>query len=187
MSSGMSADTTRFSAPNPPLATLQAQIVKVEDANKQARAHVHGAVRVRNLERNRLVSMLETECAYVKTLCDASPEEASLIIQAAGLASAAFPTYEKPLLKVVRGAAPGTVKLAAAVSLLMGGRNRKSRFFNWQWTTDGGQTFHDAPSTSTSKTMIANLTPLTTVGFRVKITTAMGPGEWSPSVSILVH
>jgi hypothetical protein len=183
----MSADTTRFSAPNPPLSALQAQIAKVEEANKQARAHVHGAVRVRNLERDRLVSMLETECVYVKTLCDASPEEASVIIQAAGLVSAARPTHEKSPLKVVRGPAPGTVKLTASVRLLMGGRNRKSRFFNWQSTIDGGQTFHDAPSTSTAKTMIANLTPLTTVGFRVQITTAAGPGEWSPIVSILVH
>lgn len=187
MSAGMAADTTRFSAPNPPLATLQAQIVKVEEAHKQARAHVHGAVKVRNLERDRLVSMLETEYAYVKTLCDASPEEASLIIQAAGLASAAVRTFEKPLLKVVRGAASGTVKLAAAAALLLGGRNRKSRFYSWQWTTDGGQTFHDAPSTSTSKTVLADLVPLSTVGFRVKVTTAASSGEWSPTVSILVH
>ncbi|MFT3774924.1 MAG: hypothetical protein QM820_56980 [Minicystis sp.] len=106
---GMAADTTRFAAPNPPLAALQAQIVKVEDAEKQARARTKGAAKMRDFERERLFHMLGSECAYVKTLCDAAPEEASLIIQAAGLVSAAARVYTKPALRVTPGAAPGTV------------------------------------------------------------------------------
>jgi hypothetical protein len=183
----MSADPARFSAPNPPLPALQAQIAKVEDTDKEARTRTNGAAKVRNLERDRLVGMLETECGYVKTLCDASPEEASVIIQAAGLVTAAARAYAKPLLAVTRGDAPGTVVLAAAVGLLMGSRRRENKVFHWQWTGDGGTSFNDVPSTPRGTTVIENLARLTMVGFRVKVTTATSPGEWSPVVSILVH
>jgi len=85
-----------------------------------------------------------------------------------------------------RGAAPGTVDLDAAVGPLLG-RNRRSRAFNWQWIADGGKTFTDAPPTATGKTTIANLTPLATIGFRVKVTTTTNDGEWSAIVAIVVH
>jgi hypothetical protein len=183
----MSADPTRFSAPNPPLSALQAQIGKVEDAEKQARARANGAAKVRDLERRRLVGMLETECGYVKTLCDASPEEASVIIQAAGLVSFAARSYVKPVLAVTRGAASGSVDLVAGVRRLMGGPSKRSKVVHWQWTTDGGKTFNDAPSTPTGKTTLVGIPPLTMVGFRVKVTTTANAGAWSPIVSILVH
>ena len=38
-----------------------------------------------------------------------------------------------------------------------------------------------------AKTMIANLTPLTMVGFRVSVNGVNGPGEWSQLVTVLVH
>jgi hypothetical protein len=38
------------------------------------------------------------------------------------------------------------------------------------------------------KPSVANLTPLTTYGFRVAVTSSSGiMGEWSPIVSLLVH
>ena len=187
MNNGMSADTTRFATPNPPLPTLQAQIAKVEEIDKRARVRIQGAAKVRDLERERLVRMLETACEYVRTVCDASPEEADVIIQAAGLVSAVSRVYERPILKVTRGQASGTVELVAAVGLLVGSQSNRKRIFHWQWTVDGGKTFTDAPSTPTGKCSLANLTPLSVVGFRTKVTTTAQPGEWSPIVSIVVH
>lgn len=184
---GMSAEPTRFSGANPPLPVLQAQIAKVEDAYKEAKARIKGAARICAFERSILVGMLHSECAYVWTLCLASPEQASLIIQSAGLVSATVRTYEQSPLKVTHGAVSGSVDLDAGVALLMGGRSRKGKFFSWQWTTDGGQSFHDAPSTSFGKTTIASLTPLATVGFRVKVTTGKDPGTWSAIVSIQIR
>jgi hypothetical protein len=183
---GMSGDTKRFSAPNPPLAVLQQQIDKVEAAEKQARSGAQGAAAVRNLARDHLVQMLEDECAYVKTLCDASPEEAQVIIQAAGMECAAPRIVERSILKVKRGAASGTVDLDAAVALLAG-RNSKGKVFNWQWTADGGKTFNDAPATPSGKTTLQDLPALAMLGFRVRVTNSDGPGEWSPTVSIVVH
>ena len=184
---GMSADTTRFAAPNPPLTTLKAQIARVEDAEKQARARTKGAAQLRDLERERLVRMLDSERGYVKTLCDASPEEASVIIQSAGLVCSGARVYSKPALKVAHGAAPCTVDLVAATGALLGGRSSKNKVFHWQWTADGGRTFTDAPATPTGKTTIANLPPLTVLGFRSKVTTTATSGAWSPVVSIVVH
>ncbi|MFT3771434.1 MAG: hypothetical protein QM820_38965 [Minicystis sp.] len=187
VSNGMAADPTRFASPSPPLPELQAQIAKVEDADKQARSRVKGAAKVRDLERARLIRMLDTECGYVRTLCDASPDEASVIIQAAGMVSAAPRVHARTALKATRGAASGTVDLVASVSLLVGGRSSKKRVFHWQSTTDGGKTFTDAPATPTGKTTILGLTPLTVVGFRTKVVTTARSGEWSPIVSIVVH
>ncbi|MFT3776238.1 MAG: hypothetical protein QM820_63650 [Minicystis sp.] len=187
VNNGMTADPTRFASPNPPLPVLQAQIAKVEDADKQARSRVKGAAKVRDLERARLIRMLENECGYVRTLCDASPDEAGVIIQAAGLVSAAPRIYARPVLKVTRGAASGTVDLMVAVGLLVGARSSKKRVLQWQWTADGGRTFTDAPPTPTGKTTILGLPTLTVVGFRTKVVTTTSPGEWSPIVSIVVH
>jgi hypothetical protein len=184
--SGMAADPVRFADPSPSLSELQAQIAKVEAAYKLSLSRGMGTAAACKVERDALSGMLELERAYVRKLCDASPNEATIIIQAAGMECSTLPTRARPILEVTLGAEPGMVLLRAAVSLLLGGR-KKARFFAWQWTTDGGQTFHDAPPTVHGKTTIANLTPLTFVGFRVKATTGTGSGEWSPIVSILIR
>jgi hypothetical protein len=60
-------------------------------------------------------------------------------------------------------------------------------FFNWDSTLDG-KTFTVLPSTPKSKTSVANLTPLTTYGFRVSVTDSTGtPGQWSQIIYFLVH
>lgn len=68
----------------------------------------------------------------------------------------------------------------------LAGKGNKRVFFNWQWTTDGGQSFHSAPPTPLGKTTIEGLPKLTMVGFRVSVTSTDGAGEWTPVVSILV-
>jgi hypothetical protein len=183
---GMAADTTRFAAPTPPLATLQSQIEAVEAAEHKAQTRTKGTVAERNFQRDALVGMLETERAYVQVLCDASPEQAEVIIKAAGMEVARPPSHADPLLKVVSGASSGAVTLDAHAARLTG-RTGKRAFFNWQWTADGGQTFHDAPPTARGKTTIANLPLLSMVGFRVSVTDTRGPGAWSEVVSVVVH
>jgi hypothetical protein len=56
------------------------------------------------------------------------------------------------------------------------------RYFNWQYTFDGGKSFVPMPSTTRSKSLLQGLTPLTTVGVRVSMTNSEGPGEWSQVV-----
>ena len=186
VNNGMGADVTRFSAPVPPLATLKDQATKVEVAERLVGTRVKGAAAARNVQRELLVRMLETECSYVQTLCDASPDQAVAIIEAAGLAVAVTPARNQAILKVTLGVPSGTVELHANAASLAG-RSGKKICFNWQWTTDGGKTFTSMPTTPHAKTTIANLQPLTVVGFRVSTTNTKGPGEWSQIVTTVVH
>jgi hypothetical protein len=186
VNNGMAADPARFPAPLPSLAILDAQITAVDETEQRTATRARGAAAARNVQRGILVGMLETERSYVQTLCDASPAEAAAIIEAAGMEVAIAPARNDPLLKATGGMQSGTVALHASAALLLG-RRRRSALYNWQWTTDGGKVFHDAPSTPHAKTMIANLTPLTMVGFRVSITDINGPREWSQGVTVLIH
>jgi len=184
---GMGKDPALYSAPVPSLVILSAQIARVDVAQQAAAAGGRVAAATRNVERALLVGMLETECAYVQTLCDAAPgrEQAIAVVLGAGLLVAGVPRRSDPTLKVTNGAPSGTVDLDANAGELLG-RTGKRGYFNWQHTTDGGQSFHDAPSTPHASTRIGGLTPFTMVGFRVSVTTRKGPGEWSPIVTILI-
>ena len=186
VNNGMGADPARFPAPVPPLATLEAQIQIVDAAEQLVATRAKGAAAERDVQRGILVGMLETARHYVQMLCDANSGQAVAIIEAAGMAVAIAPTRNDPILKVTDGFQSGTVTLDAHAALLAGKSGRKA-LFNWQWTTDGGKVFNDAPSTFHAKTMIANLTPLTMVGFRVSVTGVNGLGEWSQLVTVLVH
>jgi hypothetical protein len=186
VTNGMGADPNRFPAPNPPLADVQAQIAKVSAAEQVVETRTKGAAAARNVQRGILVGMLETQRAYVQSVCDANPEQAKAIIEAAGMVVATSPTRNEPLLEITGGVQSGTVDLDANATILTGKSGRKV-FYNWQWTADGGKTFASAPATVQAKTTIANLTPLTMVGFRVSTTGAEGPGEWSPIVTVLVQ
>lgn len=183
---GMAADPQRYVAPVPSIFDLDNQITKVDLSNQRAATRVVGSAAARNVERTVLVAMLETERGYVQTLCDANPDKAVAIAQGAGMFVAAVGTRENPLLKVVPGAAPGSVFLDANAAALTG-KSKMKVFFNWQWTTDGGLTFHSAPSTPLGKTIIEGLPSMTMVGFRASVTSAKGPGEWTPVVTILVQ
>ena len=183
---GMGADVKRFSAPTPPLVTLEAQAAKVEAAEHLVGTRTKGAAAARNVQRQLLIGMLEIERSYVQTLADASPGQAVAIIEAAGLSVAATSVRNRALLEVTRGVPSGTVKLAANATALAG-RSGKRACFNWQWTADGGQTFTSVPTTPHGKTTIENLPLLTTIGFRVSTSTIKGPDEWSQIVTTLVH
>jgi hypothetical protein len=109
------------------------------------------------------------------------------VIEAAGFDVALVSAYAKPILAVTQGPVPGSVVLRAN-ALALAGRSRAGRFFNWQATSDGGQTFIGLPPTSKAKTSLASLPPLTTHGFRVSVTTSDGvTGPWSQVVAFLVH
>ncbi len=186
VTSGMTDDPGPVPAPTPSLAVLQDQAVRLDLAQQRCPPRAKGAAAARDVERAKLVSMLESECSYVQTVCDESPEQAVAIASAAGFTVASAPVHDNPVLKVKNGASPGTVHLDANVAKLAG-RSGKKTCFNWQWTADGGRTFNDAPSTPHGKTTIAKLPPLTMVGFRVSVTDVRGSARWSPVVSILVQ
>ncbi len=167
---------------------LQAQIARVEDADKQARSRTKGAAKVRNLERRaprpHARERVRVRQDPVRRLARGSERDH----RGRGPGQRRPRAYAKPILKVTRGDTPGTVDLVTAAGLLVGSAEQQgSGSFHWQWTADGGRTFNDTPATPTGKTTITNLPPLTVLGFRSKVTTTASPGEWSQIVNIIVH
>jgi hypothetical protein len=97
---------------------------------------------------------------------------------------AAVGTRAKPILAAGLGTVSGLVILEANRGLL--NKSKKAKFYEWQYTLDG-KTFLAAPTTAKVRTSIAGLPPLTTVGFRVRVTDTVTVGEWTQVVSILVQ
>jgi hypothetical protein len=180
VATGIDDNPTVFTAPNPTSAAIRAQIVVVNDAEIVAATHAKGAATTRNVARNGLVGMMETELTYMQGVADKSAtwDQAVATLQAGGLPVAIVPTHFKPILGVTQGSASGSVVLDANASELTVGLKGKFSF-NWQSTVDG-KTFVGLPSTPNHKTTVANLAPLTSCGFRVSVTDAAGvAGEWS--------
>ena len=186
INTGMGKAPAVYSAPVPPLTTLMAQAAKVSTAQQLAATRAPGAAAARDVQLAVLAGMVETECSYTQTLCDAAPDQAVAIAEGGGFVVAASSARYKALLKVVLATAPGTVHLDANATVLAG-KKRGQTCFHWEWTPDGGKTVISAPSTPHAKTTIASLPPLTTVGFRVNMTNRKGTGEWSQWVTILIH
>jgi len=189
MCTGIGGNLAVFATPSPTVSAVEAQTVIVNKAEVVAATRAKGSAAARNVQRTILVGMVESWVTYVQGIADngATPELAVSTILAAGLLVATVGQYIKAILTVTQGAEPGTVVLTANAKALTSG-SRKRFFFNWQSTADGGKTFVNLPSTPKAKTTVANLTPLSTYGFRVCITNSAGVAEaWSQVFSFLVH
>lgn len=190
MHDGMAADPATYAAPNPSLPSFLGLIHNLASAQQVVATRVRGAAAVRDMHRSFLITAMESELTYVQSLADASPLEAKALIQNVGLVIAASTASTKPLLTLRRGARPGSVDCEANVGMLLSAETTKLRqhkFFNWEYTVDGGDTFIRARSTTTGKITLVGLTPLTMVGVRVNLHLRSGPGEWSPVVTFLVR
>jgi len=128
--------------------------------------------------------MSEDMRAYVESLCVASPEQAGTLAAAAAMHLRAVGTRSKPILAAKLGTVSGLVILEANRGLLT--KSKKAKFYEWQYTLDG-KAFLAAPTTAKARTLIGGLPPLTTVGFRVRVTDTQTVGEWTQVVSILVQ
>jgi hypothetical protein len=181
---GLDNNKTLFVSPNPALPVLFQQI---EDATKahQNVGQLKGAVAIRSVKFKALVTSLESERMMVQALCDASPDQAAALMAAASMKAGSFGKHHKPILAVKNILPSGSVLLDANAILL--DPTHRAKTYNWQMTMDG-KTFSAMPSTPTGQTTIANLTPLTTVGFQVSVSIhKQPPGLWSQTVNILVR
>jgi hypothetical protein len=183
----MLAHANLFAQPNPTLAALGQQIQDLETAHQATFTRAKGTVAVRNAKRDVLVTSLENERMYVQSLCDANPEQAETFTTAAGMGVAKAPVHAKAILAAEQGPIPGSAKLVANATLLVGRGVRKRATFNWQMSTDGGKTWTNVPSTPLASTVVEGLTPMTTYSFRVSATVSKTPGEWTQAVTLLVR
>ena len=172
-------DNTSFPSPNPPLATLQANITALSTAETAVLARTKGAVEDRNAKLATLRTDLETLKAYVQGVADAAnPTNAASIIESAGMTVRTITLHDKPALGVKQGSVSGTVNLAAKAPA-----HRAS--YAWQYSTDQ-KTWTSVPQTLQAKTGVSGLTAGTTYYFRVQVLTMTGEGDWSQIVSLLV-
>src|SRR5262249_48617494 len=94
--------------------------------------------------------------------------------------------YQKPLIGLKNVLPSGTVLVYANARLL--DITRRSKFYNWQYTLDGGKTFIAMPPTQSAQTSLSGLTPLTMVGAQAPVSAPTGPqGPWSHPAPILVR
>lgn len=184
---GMLAHASLFPQPNPALAILAQLIQDLETAHQATFSRTRGTAALRDAKRDALVTALESERMYVQSLCDASPEQATTLIGAAAMAVAGSPVHAKPVLAAEQGTAPGTVRLVANATLLVGRGVRKRVTFNWQYSADGGKTWTNLPSTPLAETTAEGLAPMTTYSFRVSVTVSKTQCEWSQAVTLFVR
>ena len=146
-----------------------------------------GAAKARGAAFDALLTAAEQLRAYVEALCaNLSVEQATALAAAAGMKIALSPIHSKPILQANRGSLSGNVVLIAN-ALLLAGKGRGRKFFNWAWSADGGKTWVALPPTTDATTSVSGLTPLTTYLFRVSANTRKVEGAWSQAVSLIVH
>lgn len=173
-----------FQAPPIDLTVFLAQIDALAAAQLATKSWPRGPASARDAARDVAYTSAETLRTWVQALCDASPEQAVQLAQACGMQLRAPGKASKETLAVTQLGA-GVVQLAANASVLT--QSKGSRFFNWQYSLDGGKSWLAAPSTNKSKTTISGLPMLTQIRFRVSVTEskteALGLAlEWSNDV-----
>lgn len=173
--------------PNPPLPVVLGHIQGLDVAQQAVSTRARGTAAARDARRDVLMTSLESWRMYVQTLCDASPEQATPLVAAAGMAVGKLPVHAKPALGVRPGVATGSVTLTANKTLLVGRGVRRYAAYLWQYSADGGKTWVDVPATPLATTTVGGLTPLVTYAFRVSATVSKVPGEWTQPVTILVR
>jgi len=188
MKKGLEDSAALFPDPNPPLPVFSDQIAATDEAQVVAAKGGKGMAAARDVQLGLLWGMMMSELVYIQSIADTGNADASVsTLRAGGVEIAAFPQHDKAILAAAPGPAPGSVVLAANAGALLGDNRWRKHFFSWEYTTDG-ETFITMPSTSEANTTLTGLTPLTTVGFRVAVTTSKGVrGAWSQVIHILVH
>jgi hypothetical protein len=175
----MAANAGTVPSPTPPLAVLQTHITTLVTREAAAQARTAGTVTDRNTAWKVVRVDLASERAYVETLVNADPENASTIAQDAGMALRKVGTRNKPLLAAKPGPTSGAVHVVAKATA-------GAVANEWQYSVDGGKTYVDLPTTSGAATLVQNLTPGVTVLFRQRPVTRKGVGDWSVPVPLVV-
>ena len=185
---GIDGNASLFASPAVPTSAIQAQVGVVNKCEVAAETRAKGCASARNVQRNLLVGMLETELTYIQGVADKAPtyDQAVSILEAGGVLVAIVPPHIKEILEIKQGPTAGSVTLDANVAALTAGLKGKFSF-NWASTLDG-KSFVTLPSTPNHTTTVSNLTPMTQVGFRVSVTNAAGVvGQWSQVFYYLVR
>ncbi len=169
-----------FPDPKPPLATVQAAIDELADAETATLTKTIGTVAMRDEKRFALVSLLHRLQSHVQSKVDANPENGPSIIQGAGLEVKKKAGPPPRVFTAKQGPSSGSVILLAPKAGHRAG-------YEWAYSLDGGITWIAAPFTVQATTTITGLKPGTNGRFRYRAVTKDGAGDWSEPVSMIVQ
>jgi hypothetical protein len=168
-----------FTTPNPPIATLLADIQALSTAEAAVLSRTKGAVETRNAKLAVVRTDLDNLKAYVQSVAAmATPENAPAVIASAGMTARKVTLHDKPALAATEGSVSGTVNLVAKSAA-------RTAAYEWQYSTDQ-KTWTAIPVTLQAKTGVSGLTSGTTYYFRVQPVTRTGAANWSQIVSLIV-
>jgi hypothetical protein len=168
-----------FPTPNPPLATLLADIAALNAAEAAVLSRTKGAAETRNAKLTAVRNDLENLKAYVQTVAGTgTPENAHAVIASAGMSVRKITTQDKAPLDARQGSVTGTVNLIAKAAA-------RTAAYEWQYSTDQ-KTWTTAPMTLQAKTGISGLTAGTLYYFRVQPVIRTGAENWSQIVALIV-
>ncbi len=186
ISASMLAHSTAFGGCPVDLGTFQIQVANLVSAHQAVRQRGVGLVAARSDALRIVAGSAELLRAFVEQLCNNAPEQALTLAQAASMQIARTPLRAKVPLRARQGNQSGIVILYASVALLVSGKG--GRYFNWEYSLDGGLTWVTVAGTPRAQTTVAGLPALKTVCFRVSVTdNKVGQGPWTAPVPFLVH
>ena len=136
-----------FTSPNPPLSEATAATQDLLTAETAALSRVKGAVAIRNEKRLALETLLKQEAHYVQSTADANVENGVSIIESAAMSVKKTAARKPKAFGALAGPVSGSAKLATKSA---GPRSS----YEWQYSTDGGKTWLEAPGTLQAKTVI---------------------------------
>jgi hypothetical protein len=169
-----------FPNPDPPLATVSADVDALEVAETAARTRAIGTAKARDLKKQVVEDDLTALRLYVHLIALRHPEQAEAIIASSGMAPKQFTRPQKADLAASMGTAAGEVVLRAKAA-------KRRAAYEWEYSADGGKTYTDAGATTTADTSILGLTVGVTYLFRVRITLGRKTGDWCQPIAFTVH
>jgi hypothetical protein len=173
-------DEPWFPSPSPSLARVSDDIAALEEANVAVLTRTYGT----NSTRKHLLAVVRADfgqlAAYVQAIADANVQQAEVIVAAAGMSLKKPSRWNTPPFRVVDGPVSESVKLIAKWA---GDRAT----YEYAYSLDGGQTWTLVKVIMQSKMTLFGLTRGQTYGFRCRVATKDGVGNWSDAVVHLVR
>jgi hypothetical protein len=172
-------NNSHLPSPSPPVATVSAHIAAYETAHAAA----HPGDKTATAEGHKLLQQVVDDvhawAAYVQGVADGDPPNAPVIIASSGFGTAPHGVHARPQLHAAMG--PGGI-----VILHARGAGRDG-VHEWRMSTDGGHTHTALPATKIAHTSVAGLALGTAAAFDHRVNVGTQTGDWSDSVTLVVH
>lgn len=173
------SNNTWFPSPDLPLDQLTQDLDGLEVAETTARNGGKGTVAARNLAQQTVCEDLVILKGYVRKICNQNPGQADLIIESSGMTRKQYTKPDKAELAARLGRLPETIRLDA--------KARRGSLYEWQWSSNGGQTWLALDITDVANATLSSVTAETTYSFRFRTKRKGVVSEWSQTVTLTVH